>query len=307
MTHIDILWLVFSFLFGAVFGSFLNVCIYRLPIGKSVIWPPSHCPKCFQPVGRWNIPILGYFLVGGRCKQCGEPFSIQYPLVELLSAVMLSGFYYVLVVQQGAPIGVYLAYASLGMVLVVATFVDLAWKIIPHKLTVAGAVLALCFSAACPYMHGLYIGAQPGGGSWVETVSRWVAAVPPIDGVFVSLGGMVMGAIVIIVVRWVGTKVFRREAMGLGDAKLLAVIGGFLGWKAVPVVFLLAAFIGAVVGILSYLKTRDREIPLGPFLAVAAILVLLWGNVIVDWWFRGLMRLPFDEPVRILWYYPAAS
>jgi len=302
MTNMDWFWLVATFLFGSVFGSFLNVCIYRMPLGKSLVWPPSHCPKCFQPVGRWNIPIVGYFLVGGKCRACGEAFSIQYPLVELLTALMLSGFYYVLVVVRGVPPVIYAAYSSLGMVLIVAAFVDLAWKIIPHKLTVFGVILALIFSAVSPSMHAVYIGAQPGGGDWVETISRWVAAVPPLDGMFACLGGAVAGVVVILVVRYLGTKVFRREAMGLGDAKLMAVIGGFLGWKAIPLVFLLAAFIGAVVGILSYLKTRDREIPLGPFLALAAILVLLWGNDIATWWISDLMGLELEGPLRIIWH-----
>ena len=291
MTRADVFWLVASFLFGSVFGSFLNVCIYRLPLGKSLLWPPSHCAKCFQPVGRWNIPIVGYFLVGGKCRECGEPFSIQYAIVELLTAFLLSGFYYLIVVVRGAPVPVYLAYAALAMLLVVASFVDLKWKIIPQKLTVFGIVLALAVSAAYPRMHSLYVGFHPGGGRWTEAVSRWVAKVPPIDGLLASLGGMAAGAILIVAVRFVGTKVFRREAMGLGDAKLLAVIGGFLGWRAIPMVFLLAAFIGAVVGGVVYFKTRSREIPLGPFLALGALLVVLWGNQILNWWVVDLMQL----------------
>jgi len=291
MTRADVFWLVVSFVFGSVFGSFLNVCIYRLPKGKSLLWPPSHCPKCFQPVGGWNIPIIGYFLIGGRCRACGEKLPVQYPVVEFLTAVILSLFYYVLVVRRGAPIAVYTAYVCLAMVLVVAAFVDLSWKIIPRKLSTFGIVLAVVFSASYPWMHSLYLGAHKGGGSWTETVSRWVAKVPPMDGVFASLAGMVAGVLLILIVRYLGTVVFRREAMGLGDAKLMAVIGGFLGWRAIPLVFLIAAFIGAAVGGLSYFRTHDREIPLGPFLALGALVVMLCGNEVVRWWFVGLMRL----------------
>ena len=291
MTEADVFWVVTSFLFGSVFGSFLNVCIYRLPKGESLFWPPSHCPKCFQPVGRWNIPIVGYFLVGGRCRQCGEKFSIQYPLVELLTAVIASFFYYRLVVELGAPAPLYLAYTALAMILVVASFVDLAWKIIPQGLMVVGGVMALVASAAYPGIHALYIGYHPGGGAWGEAVSRWVAKAPPIDGILASIGGMVAGVVLILAVRFVGTKVFRREAMGLGDAKLLAVIGGFLGWRAAPMVFLVASCVGAVVGIVSYFKTRDREIPLGPFLSVGTVVVMLWGNAIMNWWVLGVMGL----------------
>jgi len=302
MTHLDWFWMVAAFLFGSVFGSFLNVCIYRMPLGKSLIYPPSHCPKCFQPVGRWNIPIIGYFLVGGKCRQCGEAFSIQYPAVELLTALMLSAFYYVIEVVQGAPIAVYLAYALLGMMLIVATFVDLGWKIIPRRLTVFGTVAALVVSAVYPRLHANYLGAHPGGGAWVERVSRWVSQVVFLDGVMASVAGIIAGVLVILVVRFVGTKVFRREAMGLGDAKLMAVIGGFLGWKAIPIVFLAAAFVGAVVGILSYLKTREREIPLGPFLSVGAVIVMLCGNELVHWWVVDLMRLEPTTPMRIISY-----
>lgn len=302
MTRADILWLVASFVFGSVFGSFLNVCIYRLPVGKSLIWPPSHCPKCFQSVGRWNIPIIGYFLLGGRCHECGEKFSIQYPLVELLTAVLLSFFYYVLVVRHEAPAPVYLAYAALAMMLVVASFVDLAWKIIPRKLTTVGVVLALVASAAYPKIHALYLGARKGGGSWTEEVGRWVARVPPLDGLVASVAGMVAGVTLILVVRFLGTKLFRREAMGLGDAKLMAVVGGFLGWRAVPLVFLVAALVGAAVGVVSYFKTRDREIPLGPFLALGALVVMLWGNQLVHWWVVDLMR--FENAPMILSYRP---
>jgi len=298
MTATDVLWLVTSFLFGSVFGSFLNVCIYRMPKGESVLWPPSHCPKCFQPVGRWNIPIVGYFLVGGKCRLCGEKFSIQYPAVELLTAVIASFFYYRLVMELKAPVPLYLAYTALAMILVVASFVDLTWRIIPKTLTTVGIVLALGGSAAYPKMHALYIGYHGGGGKWGETLSRWVAAVPPVDGLFASIAGAVAGVVLIVVVRFVGTKVFRREAMGLGDAKLLAVIGGFLGWRAVPMVFLVAAFVGAAAGIVSYFRTRDHEIPLGPFLSIGTVVVMLWGNAIMNWWVLGVMGLT-DAPTIV--------
>ena len=300
MTRADVFWLVVTFLFGSVFGSFLNVCIYRLPLGKSLLWPASHCPKCFQPVGPWNIPILGYFLLGGKCHACGERFSIQYPLVELLTALILSYFYYLLVVERGAPVPVYAAYVVLAMLLVVASFVDLKWKIIPRKVTVSGIVLALAFSTAYPRLHSAYIPKGGGPKSWMDAINLWGTRLEPVEGLLASLAGMAAGVIVILVVRFLGTAVFRREAMGLGDAKLMAVIGGFLGWRAIPLVFLLAACIGAVVGLVWYLKTRSREIPLGPFLALGALLVLLWGNEILNWWVVTVMR--FGAELKILSY-----
>jgi leader peptidase (prepilin peptidase)/N-methyltransferase len=302
VTRIDVFGLVVTFLFGAVFGSFLNVCIYRMPLGKSLIWPPSHCPKCFQPVGKWNIPIAGYFLVRGRCRECGEPFSIRYAAIEFLTGALLSFFFYVIVIGYGAPLAVYAAYAVLVMVLIAASFIDLDWKIIPQRLCVFGVAAGLIFSAAYPRMHGLYLGAQEGGGAWVDWVSRQLARVPALDGLCASLAGMVAGVLIIVVIRFVGTRVFRREAMGMGDAKLMAAVGAFLGWRAAPMVFLLAAFVGAVIGILSYLRTKDREIPLGPFLALGSLLTMLWGNRILHWWVVDLMGLTLEKPLLVLSY-----
>ena len=290
----DIFWLIVVFVFGATFGSFLNVCIYRLPLGKSLLWPPSHCPKCAQPVGRWNIPIVGYFLLRGRCAECGEKFSIQYPAVEFLNASLMALVFYKIVILDKGPWPLFLVYAVLTMILVVATFTDLAWKIIPRQLTVFGCIVALIASAAYPQMHSLYTGFQKSGWAWMDAMSRWIAKAPPVDGLLVSLAGMVAGVVLILVVRGLGSVVFRREAMGLGDAKLMAVIGGVLGWRAVPVVFLVAAFIGAVIGILSYFRTRDHEIPLGPFLSLGALIVILWGNELMHLWFVGIMHI--DAP-----------
>jgi leader peptidase (prepilin peptidase)/N-methyltransferase len=188
------------------------------------------------------------------------------------------------------------------MILIVASFVDLSWKIIPGSLTVFGVILALAASAIYPQMHALYTGFHKGGGAWMEAIDRWIAQVPPVDGLCASFAGMMAGVALILVVRFLGSVIFRREAMGLGDAKLMAVIGGFLGWRAVPVAFLVASFVGAVVGILSYFRTRDREIPLGPFLALGALVVMLWGNALIHWWFVGLMGL--SEAPLILPQFP---
>lgn len=291
MTREDIFGLVVVFLFGSAIGSFLNVCIWRLPLGKSLLWPPSHCPKCFQPVGLWNVPILGYFLLRGRCAKCGDRFSFRYAFIEFLNGALLSYLYYHLVIQSGAPLPLFLAYATLTMILVVATFTDLDWKIIPRTLTVFGVVVGLVFSAAWPKLHALYLGARPGGGRFMEQIGRFVAQIPPLDGLFAALGGLTAGVLLILVVRWLGSVVFRREAMGLGDAKLMAVIGAFLGWKAIPVVFLVAAFVGAVVGIASWFRTREREMPLGPFLSLGALVVMLHGNALIRFWCVDVMHL----------------
>ena len=293
----DVLGIVATFCFGAAIGSFMNVCIYRLPLGKSLIWPGSHCPSCFQPVGPYNIPIFGYFILRGRCHECGEKFSIQYAAVEFFTAALLCFFYYRLVMVAGIPVGQFVGYGLFVCILIVASLIDLRWKIIPNQLNVVGVILALLFSAIYPGMHAIYIGYHESGTGWLDAVSRWVAEHPILDSLMASVAGMVAGVIVIVVIRAIGTAVFRREAMGLGDAKLMAVMGGFLGWKAIPLTFLVAAFIGAAVGIISYLRTRDHEIPLGPFLSVAALVVLLWGNGMVEWWCKTIMYLDWAPRV----------
>ncbi len=344
MTGANIFWLAVVFVFGATFGSFLNVCIYRLPLGKSLLWPPSHCPKCFQSVGGWNIPIFGYFLLRGRCAHCGDKFSIQYPAIEFLNAALMAGLFYRIVICGGSTWPLFVAYAILTMILVVISFVDIATQIVPRQVSRFGIAAALVASLVYPSMHSLYLGFHPGGGEWVESIGRTVAKWAPVDSLLASLAGMIAGALICLGVRFLGTLAFRRravgallaqacgergkvswvgrvglgaaalfeaflglrqfpgdgEAMGLGDASIMAIIGGFLGWKAAPVVFLAAAFIGAICGIVSYLITREHKIPYGPYLSLGALVVILWGNNLMSWWFVDVMHL--ESAPRLLAY-----
>lgn len=281
------------FALGAVVGSFVNVCVYRLPYQKSVLWPGSTCPKCLGPIAaRDNVPIVGWLLLRGACRRCGLPIAPRYPLVELLVGLLFVAVYATDVVF-GAPTGLLdatdfyrlLYHLALVTCLVVATFIDYDLYIIPDEVTVTGMVLGLAIGALLP-------GVRP------EPATASTA----LGGLGVGLLGWAVGGGLVWAVRVVAGLAFRREAMGFGDVTLLAMIGSFLGWQAAVLSFFLAPFFGlahALVKALRMLAKRltglkisaaDREIPFGPYLSLAALtLVLTW-----PWLWKGWARNVFS-------------
>jgi leader peptidase (prepilin peptidase)/N-methyltransferase len=237
--------------YGLVFGSFLNVVVHRLPRGMSLVRPGSHCPKCGAPV-RWfdNIPVLSYLLLGGRCRACRATISLCYPLVELAAGVIAAA----VVARFGLTLQG-LEAMLLVMLLLPLALIDLEHHLLPDVLTLPGIVLGLAGSAA---------------------------------GGFVPLLNSVIGALVGAAVPYVVIVVYRRlrgvEGMGLGDVKLLAMIGAFLGWRGVLLTLGLAATAGALLGLTLIALgrgRRDTELPFGTFLAGAATIVLFAGNVLL--------------------------
>ena len=227
-----------SFLFGLAFGSFLNVVIYRVPRGLSVVKPGSSCPKCGHRLGPVElVPILSFFLQRGRCRACGERISWRYPLVECLTGL---GFAFVAWTSPAwTEFVVGCVFFSLLLVL---AFIDLDHKILPNVLTLPGVVLGFAFS-----------------------VLGWTGSV--LDSVLGAVVGF--GLITLI-------AVISRGGMGMGDAKLMAMIGAFSGWKAVLYVLFGASLLGSIGGIIYlYVTKQDRKtpIPFGPSLAVAAIVM----------------------------------
>lgn len=298
-TTASVLWLVVTFVLGSMVGSFLNVFIYRVPVGKSLLWPPSHCPGCFTPVGIYNLPIVGYFLVRGRCRHCGMKLSLQYPAVEFMTAALASFAFWRMVLDQGKPLPLFFIYVLVMFALTAATFIDLRWRIIPDRITYLLIVAGPILSAIYPRLmqSGLADFERWSGTSVMGAAFAWLADHPPVGALTGSFLGVVGGAVVVAIVRTLGTLVFRREAMGLGDVKLLAGVGGLLGWKAVPVVFLVAVLVGAVLGIVVYLRTRRHDIPFGPYLALGTAVVMLYGNDI--WrWYAGLLSLRAADLLR---------
>ncbi|MCX8119150.1 MAG: prepilin peptidase [Desulfobacterota bacterium] len=243
-----------SVVFGAIVGSFLNVCIHRLPKEESIVRPGSYCPRCQAPIKAYdNIPILSYLFLRGRCRSCKEKISIQYPIVEALTALSSLSLF--------ATFGVswnYLYYFLFVAALIAITVIDLYHQIIPDVISLPGIGVGLLGSLIVPNItfSNALIGALAGGGS-------------------LFLVGMVY--------QWL----FKREGMGGGDVKLLAMIGAFLGWKSVFLTILLSSFIGSVIGVtIILLKGKDFKyaIPFGPFLALGAIISLFWGEHLIRWY-----------------------
>lgn len=251
------------FIFGSIVGSFLNVCIWRMPRNESIIKPASHCPNCKKPI-RWrdNIPILSFIFLAGRCRHCGHKISLRYPLVELVTAALF--------VINFAYFGVsvkFFIYTALECVLIIGTFTDLMHFIIPDEITIGGLMAGLALSFIFPQLH--------------NTASHSRAFL-------LSLSGAVIGAASIYAIGVFGEFIFKKEAMGGGDVKLMAMIGSVLGWKLVLLVFFIAPFFGAFIGIyLKFVKKIDI-IPYGPHLSLATFVVIMWGDKILKLLFYGL-------------------
>ena len=250
--------MLFAFLFGAMVGSFLNVCIHRLPKEESIVVPRSRCPACQSPIRAWdNIPLLSFILLRGHCRSCGHPISWRYPLVEALTALL-----FVLTV---ARFGVTLKSAFLLAFLcglVVVSFIDLDHQIIPNVITLPGIPLGL--------IGGLLVREPP-------LLDRLI--------------GTLAGAGFLYFVLFYGGVLYGQEAMGEGDLNLIALVGAFLGWQAVVVTILVACFVGSVVGLgLMALRRlgRRQHIPFGPFLALGAVVGLFWGERLLGWYLRFL-------------------
>lgn len=252
---------VIVFLFGAVIGSFLNVCIYRLPREKSVAWPASHCPACRQPIAVYdNIPILSYLILRGRCRRCHTLISIQYPLVEAANAIG-----YVAIFWLFGFTGVACVYAGLLSALIVITGTDLSHTMIPDAVTIPGIVIGLVCAVV----------------------------ILPI-GMMDSLLGVALGGGLLWILAWASPYVFGKEGMGGGDIKLMAMVGAFIGWQPVLLAIMIGSFLGSVVGvglIAVGIMRRDQYIPFGPFLAAGSLLALLFHQPLLDWYW-SLIAIP---------------
>jgi leader peptidase (prepilin peptidase)/N-methyltransferase len=265
---------IFSFVLGAVTGSFLNVCIHRLPRGFLLHKPPSHCPFCNEPICWYdNVPIVSYLLLGRRCRACGIRISPRYALVEGLTGFL---FAYIAWRLAGGEVVNYArlgAYSLVTAALVAASFIDIEFRIIPDEISIPGALLAPCASLLLPQLHELR---EP---LFVESLAGLFGATPDtyprLCGLLASLVGMGVGAGVIWALGVVGRVLFRKEAMGFGDVKLMAFVGGFLGWKLALLAIVLGALVGAIIGLLMLLRTRDTRLPFGPYLSIGAFLAML--------------------------------
>lgn len=242
------------FVFGALLGSFANVVIYRMPAGKSVVSPRSHCPHCGKNIAWFdNIPILSWFILKGHCRNCGQRFSFRYALVELLTgSLFATAFFYF-----GFSWSLLEALLFL-FPLVICVFIDFDHMILPDEFTLSGIVIGLL-------------------GAWLSPERDFM---PALIGVFI--GGGFLWALAYLY--YVFTK---NDGMGGGDIKLLAWIGAVLGWEAIPFVIMVSAIVGSVVGLAFAWKSSEglkTAIPFGPYLALGAILYLFGGQTIGEWY-----------------------
>ena len=247
-----------ALLFGAVVGSFANVCIYRLPRGMSIVTPGSHCPHCSSPI-RWydNLPVVGYTLLLGRCRECGEKFTPRYLVVEVVTALLFFGLWW----HNGGMIWPFLRDVVFVTALVIGVGIDLEHRLLPDRVTLP----LLAF--------GLLVALVPGG-------------MAPLA----ALIGAVAGGGLMYLVAVVGDAVYKKETMGGGDIKLAAAIGAFVGWR-ILLVALFGAFLLGAVGGLIYMGFggREKTVPFGPFLAAGALLAIVAGQGIWTW-YMGFFR-----------------
>jgi leader peptidase (prepilin peptidase)/N-methyltransferase len=259
---------IIVFIFGAVMGSFLNVCIHRMPKSESVVWPRSHCPKCGKRIpGYDNIPFISFILLKGKCRFCKEKISWRYPLVELITALLFLALF----TRYGLSYNFFF-YLVLFSALVIASFIDIKHRIIPDEVSIGGLIIGFILSA----VRGVNL--NPLAFSFKPMLN--------------SLLGIVTGAGLIYVTGWLFDLIYFKllknppingetESMGMGDVKLLAMIGAFLGAPRTMLTFFIAPFFGAVIGIITLITKKDHTIPYGPFLSLAALIALFWSDKIV--------------------------
>jgi leader peptidase (prepilin peptidase)/N-methyltransferase len=245
---------VLAFIAGIMLGSFLNVCIRRVPLRQSIVSPGSRCPRCGAAIHAYdNIPIVSFFVLRGRCRKCRQPISARYPLVELLTGLAM-----VVLVRHFGLVPELTAYVIFVAALIVITFIDLDHQIIPDVITLPGIVIGVLCAA---------VGLGP--------------------SLSASLIGLLFGGGFLYAVAAAYEMLARREGMGGGDIKLLAMIGAFLGWQGVLTTLLIASLSGALVGglLIALRRLGSRSpMPFGPFLAAGAGTALLVGTRLLDWY-----------------------
>lgn len=248
----DSLILFFSAVFGLIIGSFLNVCIYRIPQNKSIVWPGSFCPKCGKHIKFYdNIPLLSYLILGGKCRYCKEPISCQYPIVEFLTGLLTAVFVWHWGLTPWTGVLLVALYS-----LIILSVIDLELMIIPDRFSLGLIVLGLAFCWLNPNFDGTF---------W----SRFLQ----------SLTGAAVGFFGTLAVALLGYFMFKKEAMGGGDVKLMGGIGAFVGWEGVITTIVFASVLGLVYSVFLMIfkgKGKGDAIPFGPFLSAGALINLFY-------------------------------
>ena len=258
MSEIVLWWYltVIIFVFGACWGSFLNVCVYRIPLDKSVVTPRSHCPGCGRVIAWYdNIPIWSFLALRARCRHCRVKISPRYVLIELLTAILFTWIWLGYGYDWRTPV-----YWLVAACLIMGTFIDFEHMIIPDRVTIGGMIAGLILSPLLPSLHG--------------ADTAW-------EGLKAAAIGMATGYGILKIIAVLGKRMFKKDAMGMGDVKLMGGLGALLGWQAVFFVIFVSTLVGSVVGI-GLIVARHKEwqsrLPYGPYISLAAIVWILGGD-----------------------------
>jgi leader peptidase (prepilin peptidase) / N-methyltransferase len=254
----DVIVFIVIFVLGCCIGSFLNVCIYRIPASRSIIHPRSTCPQCNTLIKFYdNIPIVSYLLLMGKCRQCASKISVRYPMIEFLTGVLAYSCF--IKFDLSIEAAVYFCFMA---ALIVISFIDIDHQIVPDSISLPAIPIGLISSFILPSIH------------FSE-----------------ALIGMFVGGGILYFIAWSYQLITGKEGMGGGDIKLLAMIGAFIGWKGVLVVMFIASASGALVGVLLMLvahKNMKYAVPFGPFLSIAAIVYVFNGPELIQWYYNSL-------------------
>ncbi len=294
MMDLTTIFAFFSFWLGACIASFLNVVIWRAPRGESIVSPPSHCPKCNAPIKWWqNIPILSWLALRGRCANCRAPISPRYIFVEALGGVLFLAAF----LHFGVPCMANIAMGNAAAVDVVGTlhllaiwiwialmiagsFIDFDHQLLPDFTTVGGMVLGVLLSLVYTGYNFFFV---DGSGTVLARLSP----------VLWSIGGLVFGFGLLWLVRFVGSKAFGREAMGMGDVFLMGAVGAMFGPVAVLVTLILSSVFGSIIGVSLILLSKTKlgrftAIPYGPYICMGCLVSMFWGPKLVGWYLHLL-------------------
>jgi leader peptidase (prepilin peptidase)/N-methyltransferase len=267
-------------LFGLIIGSFLNVCILRIPSGKSIVMPASACPKCGDPIRPYdNIPVLSYLILRGKCRKCKTPISPMYPLVEFLTGLLFLACYAVFGLTIEA-----LKWAIFSAVMIVLVFTDLRERLLPDVVNYTGLALGLALS--------FFTKPTDGSALWLANHIFEFPPPAPVLSFADALIGTALGSGLLWLVSEAYFRLRGREGMGLGDVKMMLMAGAFLGVKRTLLTILVGSVLGSVLGLAVILARRrdaDYELPFGTFLGMAALLVVFFGTPVVNWYQSLLM------------------
>jgi len=259
------------FVLGCAVGSFLNVCIWRLPRGISINSPRrSFCPKCRAGIDWYdNIPVLSYVVLGGRCRHCGVAISARYPLIECITGLCFAALYVLQHNAVGQDVGQIVLMALTFSLLIVASAIDAEFLIIPDEISIFGIAGGLLAGLLLP---GIHVGAAS------HNTFSSLTGLRNLDGLIGSGVGAAVGAGVVLVFAILGGLIFRKEAMGFGDVKLMAMVGALMGWKVAVLAFFVAPFFGLIYGLPLLILKRGHIMPYGPFLSAGAALVIMFRS-----------------------------